>query len=282
MFSASLALLAAEFQGRERGLALGVWGAITGGALAVGPLVGGVLVDGLSWRWIFLVNLPIGVSLAWLTIRRLPESRDPTPRRLDVAGMSSFAAACFLGTYALIRGNEDGWASAQIIATLTVCRAACAGLRGDRAAQLPIRCCRSPCFASPPSPARRWLRSRSRSRCTRCCCSWRSTSRSALEFSATETGLRVLPLTLVLFAVAPISGRLTSRWPLRIPLASGLVLIGASLLLMRAVTATSDWTVLLPGPAGRRPGDWDHQPRAGRGDGRRAARREGWPGIWHQ
>ena len=60
MFSASLALLANEFQGRERGFALGVWGAITGAALAVGPLVGGLLVDGLGWRWGFLVNVPVG------------------------------------------------------------------------------------------------------------------------------------------------------------------------------------------------------------------------------
>ena len=99
MFAASLALLADEFQGRERGFALGVWGAITGAALAIGPLVGGLLVDELDWRWIFLVNLPIGLLLIWLTLRSLPESRDATPRRLDLAGMATFGAACFLATY---------------------------------------------------------------------------------------------------------------------------------------------------------------------------------------
>ena len=62
MFAASLALLAHEFQGAERGFALGVWGAITGAALAIGPLVGGLLVDDLGWRWVFLVNLPLGVA----------------------------------------------------------------------------------------------------------------------------------------------------------------------------------------------------------------------------
>jgi MFS family permease len=80
MFAASLALLANEFQGAQRGFALGVWGAITGAALAIGPLVGGLLVDGPGWRWAFLVNLPIGVLLTWLTLRSLPESRDPVPR----------------------------------------------------------------------------------------------------------------------------------------------------------------------------------------------------------
>ena len=92
----------------------------------------------------------------------------------------------------------------------------------------------------------------------------------------------MLPLTLVLFAVAPISGRLTSRWPLRIPLASGLVLIGAALLLMRAVTATSDWTVLLPGLLVGGLAIGIISPALAAAMVGRAARREGWPGLWHQ
>ena len=72
MFAASLALLANEFQDKERGFALGVWGGVTGAALAIGPLVGGVLTDELDWRWIFLVNLPLGALLIWLTLRSYP------------------------------------------------------------------------------------------------------------------------------------------------------------------------------------------------------------------
>ena len=118
MFAASLALLAHEFQGRERGLALGVWGAITGAALAIGPVVGGLLVDGPGWRWVFLVNVPVGALLLWLTMTRLPESRDPTPRALDLPGLLTFGGACFLATFALIRGNAEGWGSPQIAGSL--------------------------------------------------------------------------------------------------------------------------------------------------------------------
>jgi EmrB/QacA subfamily drug resistance transporter len=246
MFSASLALLADEFQGRERGLALGVWGAITGGALAVGPLVGGVLVDGPGWRWIFLVNLPLGALLTWLALRRLPESRDPAPRRLDPAGMTSFAAACFLATYALIRGNEDGWTSAPILVAFAIAAVlAIAFVAVERRAadpMLPLRLFRIPAFAGTALVA--FAQSIALYPLLLFLAIY---FQEALSLSATATGLRVLPLTLVLFAVAPISGKLTGRWPLRIPLATGLLLIGTSLLLMRAVTPTSDWTVLIPG-----------------------------------
>jgi EmrB/QacA subfamily drug resistance transporter len=246
MFSASLALLAAEFQGRERGLALGVWGAITGGALAIGPLVGGVLVDGPGWRWIFFVNLPLGLLLTWLAVRRLPESRDPTPRRLDLAGMASFAGSCFLATYALIRGNEAGWTSMPILAAFAVAAAlAVAFVVAERRAaepMLPLRLFRIPAFNGTALVA--FAQSIALYPLLLFLAIY---FQEALSKSATETGLRVLPLTLVLFAVAPISGKLTGRWPLRIPLATGLLLIGTSLLLMRAVTPTSDWTVLIPG-----------------------------------
>ena len=80
LFATSLALLAEEFEGRQRGTAFGIWGATIGGAVAIGPLVGGVLTDGLGWEWIFLVNVPVGLAAIALTLARVPESSDPEAR----------------------------------------------------------------------------------------------------------------------------------------------------------------------------------------------------------
>jgi EmrB/QacA subfamily drug resistance transporter len=246
MFASSLAILANEFQGAERGVALGVWGAITGAALALGPLVGGLLTDEASWRWVFLVNLPIGALLIWLTARSLPESRDERPRPVDLAGMATFGAACFLATFGLIRGNEDGWGSPAIAGSLV--GAALLGLafvaveRRAAAPMLPLPLFRIPAFAGTALVA--FAQSVALYPLLLFMAIY---LQDGLGLSPTGTGLRMLPLTLVLVAVAPVSGRLSGRLPLRVPLSTGLVLIGAALLLMRSIEVDSEWTALLPG-----------------------------------
>src|SRR3954452_4487385 len=92
MFPTGLALLSSAFHGRERGAAFGVFGAITGIAVAVGPVVGGALVSGFSWRWIFFVNLPVGVLALAVVLREVEESRDPRARRVDFFGLVTFSA----------------------------------------------------------------------------------------------------------------------------------------------------------------------------------------------
>src|SRR4029079_5622113 len=79
MFATSLALIAQEFQGRERGTAIGAWGATIGGAVAIGPLVGGALTEGLGWEWIFFVNVPIGAAAILLTVNKLANLKAPDP-----------------------------------------------------------------------------------------------------------------------------------------------------------------------------------------------------------
>src|ERR1700678_3707689 len=109
MFATSLALIAAAFSGRERGTAFGIYGAVIGGAVAVGPLVGGAITSGIGWRWIFFVNVPIGVVAIFVTLTKIAESKDPRARRIDWVGFISFSVSLFLLVFALVRGNDEGW-----------------------------------------------------------------------------------------------------------------------------------------------------------------------------
>src|SRR5215212_8107323 len=118
MFSTALALIAQEFHGRDRATAFGIWGAVVGGAVAIGPLVGGLLTEHLGWEWIFFVNLPIGLIAIVLTEIRLVNVAAPDPERVDVPGLITFSGALFLLIFGLIRGNAEGWGSTQILACL--------------------------------------------------------------------------------------------------------------------------------------------------------------------
>src|SRR6478609_1151990 len=118
MFATSLALIASSYQGRDRGTAFGLWGATTGAAVAIGPLVGGVLTQAIGWEAIFFVNLPIGAFAIALTLMRVAESKDPTGSRLDITGTVLFSAGLFLLIFGLIRGNPEGWGSPLIVGSL--------------------------------------------------------------------------------------------------------------------------------------------------------------------
>src|SRR3954465_9877106 len=116
MFAVSLALLAQAFRGRERGMAFGVWGAVTGIAVAVGPLLGGALVSGISWRWIFFVNVPIGAGALVLTLLRVVESRDNNARRPDWPGFVLFTVALASLIYGLIESGRTSFTDTKVLA----------------------------------------------------------------------------------------------------------------------------------------------------------------------
>src|SRR5881397_2592335 len=120
MFATALALLSQEFHGKERGTAFGIWGATIGGAVAIGPLAGGVLTSWLSWRWIFLVNIPIGAGAVVLSLKQLHESSDPDHSRLDPVGLVTLTGGLFTLILALIEGNQHGWSSTLILSLLVV------------------------------------------------------------------------------------------------------------------------------------------------------------------
>src|SRR5919202_1124946 len=117
MFATSLALIAQEFRGRERGTALGLWGATAGASVAVGPLIGGALTSGISWRWVFFVNVPIGALTLWLLLAKVAETRRRRVRP-DWPGAIVFSGALFALVFALIRGNPDGWSSPKVVTAL--------------------------------------------------------------------------------------------------------------------------------------------------------------------
>src|SRR5437764_7280631 len=118
LFATALALIGAAFQGHARMTAIAVWGSTVGFAVAAGPLLGGIITDSLSWRWIFFVNIPVGAASLALAVSKVRESRDADARRADIAGLLTFSAALFLIVFGLLRGNDAGWTSAQILGTL--------------------------------------------------------------------------------------------------------------------------------------------------------------------
>src|SRR6202451_2379133 len=115
MFAVALALLADAFRGKDRGVAFGVWGAVTGLAVAIGPLLGGLLTDGLSWRWIFFVNAPIGIAAVIITVLKVPESRAPQASRPDWAGFSLFTVALASLVYGLIESNQRSFSDGLVL-----------------------------------------------------------------------------------------------------------------------------------------------------------------------
>jgi EmrB/QacA subfamily drug resistance transporter len=115
----TLTILSAAVPPERRGLALGAWGGISGLAVAIGPLVGGAVVSGISWHWIFWLNVPIGIVIAPLALLRLRESHGPTTR-LDLPGLVLASAGLFGIVWGLVRGNSIGWGSGEIIGALVV------------------------------------------------------------------------------------------------------------------------------------------------------------------
>ena len=246
MFSTSLALLAQEFHGRDRGTAFGAWGATVGIAVAVGPLLGGVLTEGLGWPSIFYINVPIGLVAAVATFTRVPESRDPEGKRIDWIGTVTFTSALFLLVLALIKSNSLGWGSSTIVALLASSFVLLGLFTISQVVQdnamFDLSLFRKPAFSGAAVVA--FTVAASMFAMFLFLTIYLQT---ILGLSPLQTGLRFLPITLVMFVVAGLSGRLVGRVPARLPLGAGLALVGAGLLLMRGVSGTSHWTALLPG-----------------------------------
>ena len=115
MNPATLSIIAATFPPRERGTAIGIWAGVSALALAIGPLVGGLITEHLDWSWIFFVNVPIGILGIVASYLFIDESRDETHASLDLPGLATSAIGLFALTYGLIEANTYGWTSARIV-----------------------------------------------------------------------------------------------------------------------------------------------------------------------
>jgi EmrB/QacA subfamily drug resistance transporter len=246
MFATSLALIGQEFHGKDRATAFGVWGATIGGAVAIGPLVGGLITEHLGWEWIFFVNVPIGVTAIVLTERKIANVVSPDAEPVDVPGLLTFSTALFLLIFGLIRGNPEGWDSALILACLGGALLLLAAFlviesRSDHP-MLDLTLFRKPAFNGVSAVAfglsagmfAMFLY-------------LTIYMQGVLGFSPLEAGLRFLPLTVLSFIASPIAGALSHKIPIRFLLGIGLALVGVGLLLMHGVSADSDWTTLLAG-----------------------------------
>ena len=246
MFAVSLAILADAFRGRDRGIAFGAWGALAGLAVASGPVIGGALTSGISWRWIFLVNVPVGVGVVALTLTRVRESRDPRPRRPDWLGFVTFTAALAFLVFALIKSSERGFTDPLVLgcfaaaAVLVVAFLVLEALITNPMLELALF--RKPTFSGGLVAA----------------LGISATGFSmllyltlylqdVLGYSAVGTGVRLLTISGAILVCAAIAGRLSAHVPVRLLIGPGLLLVGVGLLLMRGLNASSQWTHLVPG-----------------------------------
>jgi len=246
MFSTTLALIAQSFRGKERAVAFGVLGAVTGGAVAIGPLLGGILTQGLGWRSIFLVNVPVGVIAVVMTLRNVQETKDPTPHGIDWLGAVLFSGSLFLFVIGLIRGNADGWTSPLILSLLIGSGAlmiAFVFVELRRKSPLfDLSLFRKPAFCGVSSTA--FLLSASMFAMFLYITLY---LQNILGLSPLKAGLALLPITALSFFVAPVAGRLSARVPARFFLSIGMLLVSGGLALMAHVHADSSWNVLLAG-----------------------------------
>ncbi len=232
----SLSLLSTAFAPEQRARAMGVYAGITGLAVLSGPVIGGAVTQGLAWQWVFWINVPIGLSAVPLVLRRITESRGPRVR-LDMTGLAVVTGAALGIVWGLMRGNDAGWASAEVLGSLaagTVLLGAFVALQRHVAdAMLPPRLFASRGFWA--ANGANFLLSASLFSAVFFMAQFQQT---VLGQGPLDAGLRLLPWTATLFVVAPIAGSLVNRVGERRLVATGLFTQGAGMA----------WIALVAGP----------------------------------
>jgi EmrB/QacA subfamily drug resistance transporter len=247
MNPATLSIITATFPARQRGMAIGIWAGVSGMALAIGPLVGGLITQHWSWNWIFFINVPIGVLAILVARLVIDESRDMSAeQRLDLPGLLSSAIALFALTYGLIEANTYGWTSTRILALFAVAAIGFAvfillELR-QRVPMLDLKLFKNSTFAGANSVMLLvglamfgvfFYNS--------------LFIQNIIGWSAVQTGASFLPMTVLIILIAPIAGKYSDRVGSRWLMGGGMVLLAISLLIFSRLNATSNFWDILPG-----------------------------------
>jgi EmrB/QacA subfamily drug resistance transporter len=229
---------------RERAQAIGVWGGVIGISLALGPVVGGALVDSVGWPAVFLVNVPIGILAFILTARFVPESRAEHPRRIDPIGQVLVILGLASLTYSIIEAPSSGWLSAQTLILFGVAIVAFAGLVAYELRHeeplIEVRFFRSAPFSGASAIA---------------VCAFASLGgflflntlylQDVRHFSPLDAGLYTLPMAGVTLVIAPLAGRLVGNRGARLPLIGGSIALIASALMLTQLSDTTPMSLLV-------------------------------------
>ena len=247
MNPATLSIITATFPPRQRGMAIGIWVGVSAMALAIGPLVGGILTQQINWSWIFFINVPVGIAGIIVARFAIDESRDESEeQRLDLPGLISSGVGLFALTYGLIEANNYGWTSGRIIASFVVAVVSLAifvllELR-QRLPMLDLSLFKNSTFAGANVVMLLvalamfgvfFFNSLYLGR--------------ILHYSPIQTGATFLPMTVLIVFVAPLAGRFSDKIGSRWLMGAGLVLLSLSLLAFSTLDETSTFWDIVPG-----------------------------------
>jgi EmrB/QacA subfamily drug resistance transporter len=245
MNPATLSIIAATFPPRERGTAIGIWAGTSALALAIGPLVGGLITEHIDWSWIFFVNVPVGALAIVASLFFIDESRDETHERLDLPGLITSALGLFALTYGLIEANTYGWTSARIVGSFVLAAVSLVAFialeKRQRAPMLPLELFRSRTYTGANLVmllvalamfgvfffVSLYMQ-------------------NILGYSAVQTGAAFLPMTVLIILVAPIAGKTSDRVGSRGLITGGMTLLAVQLLLFSQLSADASFWNLLP------------------------------------
>jgi EmrB/QacA subfamily drug resistance transporter len=247
MNPATLSIIAATFAPRERGRAIGIWAGVSALALAIGPLVGGLLTEHVNWNWIFFVNVPVGVLGLLVIPVFIDESRDTTAeQRLDVPGLVTSALGLFSLTYAFIEANSYGWTSGRILGAFAIAVVSLVAFvlleRHQRAPMLDLSLFRNRTFGG-ANAAMLFVG-----------LAMFGTffyvslyMQNVLKYSPVEAGASFLPMTVLVILIAPRAGALTDRVGSRWLVGAGMTLLAVMLFYFTQLGANESFWGLLPG-----------------------------------